>query len=245
MLTAMPPASATMPTISAEFVGRLAVRAQEAEELRRLPSATMDDLVGSNFTELLVPARYGGSQADFPAIPDPVRRLAHGCASSAWTIGFFALRRCVDTGHEGPAHRHGVTGANERSLMANDIRDRITNAVQKRVANPLMRRLPIQTLLETTGRKSGEPRRTPLGGSRVGDQFWFVSEFGQKSQYVKNIQANPKVRVRLNGRWHNGTAHLVPDDDPHARLKSLPQLNSFAVRTFGTNLLTIRVDLTD
>jgi F420H(2)-dependent quinone reductase len=75
--------------------------------------------------------------------------------------------------------------------MADELRDRITNTFQKRIANPLMRRLPIQTLLETTGRKSGEPRRTPLGGSRVGDQFWFVSEFGEKSQYVKNIQANP------------------------------------------------------
>ncbi|HYZ68947.1 MAG TPA: nitroreductase/quinone reductase family protein, partial [Mycobacterium sp.] len=94
-------------------------------------------------------------------------------------------------------------------------------------------------------RKSGQPRRTPVGGSREGDQFWFVSEFGEKSQYVKNIQANPQVRVRLNGRWHNGTAHLVPEDDPRERLKSLPQFNSFGVRTFGTNLLTIRVDLTD
>jgi deazaflavin-dependent oxidoreductase (nitroreductase family) len=129
--------------------------------------------------------------------------------------------------------------------MPDDTRDRATTLFQKRVANPLMRRLPIQTLLETTGRKSGEPRRTPLGGSRVGDQFWFVSEFGEKSQYVKNIQADPNVRVRLRGRWHKGVAHLVPDDDPHARLRELPQFNSFAVRTFGTNLLTIRVDFTD
>lgn len=129
--------------------------------------------------------------------------------------------------------------------MPNDTRDRVTTFFQKRVANPVMRRLPIQTLLETTGRKSGEPRRTPLGGSRVGDQFWFVSEFGEKSQYVKNIEANPNVRVRLRGRWHNGVAQLVPDDDPLARLRELPQFNSFAVRTFGTNLLTIRVDLTD
>jgi deazaflavin-dependent oxidoreductase (nitroreductase family) len=129
--------------------------------------------------------------------------------------------------------------------MADSLRDRITTNLQKRVANPLMRRLPIQTLLETTGRKSGEPRRTPVGGSRVGDQFWLVSEFGEKSQYVKNIKANPNVRVRLSGRWHTGTAHLVPDDDPHARLRELPQFNSFAVRAFGTSLLTIRVDLAD
>jgi deazaflavin-dependent oxidoreductase (nitroreductase family) len=129
--------------------------------------------------------------------------------------------------------------------MADDTRDRITNFFQKRVANPLMRLMPFQTLLETTGRKSGERRRTPVGGSRVGDQFWFVSEFGEKSQYVKNIKANPNVRVRLRGRWHAGVAHPVPDDDPHARLKSLPQFNSMGVRTFGTNLLTIRVDLAD
>lgn len=129
--------------------------------------------------------------------------------------------------------------------MADDLRDRITTLFQRRVANPLMRRLPIQTLLETTGRTSGKPRRTPLDGSRVGSEFWFVSEFGEKSQYVKNIKADPRVRVRLRGQWHTGTAHLLPDDDPHERLRSLPQFNSFGVRTFGTNLLTIRVDLTD
>ena len=129
--------------------------------------------------------------------------------------------------------------------MADNSRDRITNFFQKRVANPLMRRNPFQTLLETTGRKSGEPRRTPLGGQLVDDQFWFVSEFGEQSQYVRNIQADPRVRVRLRGKWRSGTAHLVPDDDPHARLRSLPQFSSFGVRTFGTNLLTVRVDLTD
>ncbi len=119
----------------------------------------------------------------------------------------------------------------------------VTNFFQKHIANPLMRRMPFQTLLETTGRKSGEPRRTPLGGKRVGDQFWFVSEFGEQSQYVRNIQANPRVRVRLHGKWHGGTAHLVPDDDPRARLEELPQFNSLGVRTFGRNLLTVRVDL--
>jgi deazaflavin-dependent oxidoreductase (nitroreductase family) len=128
--------------------------------------------------------------------------------------------------------------------MADDTRDRITNFFQKRVANPLMRLMPFQTLLETTGRKSGERRRTPVGGSRVGDQFWFVSEFGEKAQYVKNIKANPNVRVRLHGRWLTGTAHLVPDDDAKARLRELPQFNSSVVRMLGTNLLTIRVDLT-
>jgi deazaflavin-dependent oxidoreductase (nitroreductase family) len=129
--------------------------------------------------------------------------------------------------------------------MTDTARDRVTKFFQKYVGNQLMGRMPFQTLLETTGRKTGETRRTPVGGRRVGDQFWFVSEFGEKSQYVRNIKADPNVRVRLKGRWHQGTAHLVPEDDASARLRSLPQFNSMAVRTFGTNLLTVRVDLVD
>ena len=78
----MPATIAAASTISPEFVARLGGRAQDAEELRRLPPATVDDLLASGFTDLLVPARYGGRQADFPAILDPVRRMAHGCASS-------------------------------------------------------------------------------------------------------------------------------------------------------------------
>lgn len=122
-------------------------------------------------------------------------------------------------------------------------RQRVVNLVQRHVANPVMRLVPIQTLLETTGRKSGEPRRTPIGGKLDGRTFWLVSEFGDRSQYVRNIAADPRVRVRVRGRWHSGTAVLLPDDDAKARLAVLPRMNSAAVRAMGDNLLTIRVDL--
>jgi 3-hydroxy-9,10-secoandrosta-1,3,5(10)-triene-9,17-dione monooxygenase len=87
----MTAAPATSPDISPEFVSALAERAQEAEELRRLPDASVDDFVASGLAELLAPARYGGLQAPWPAILDPVRRMAHGCVSSAWTLGFYTL----------------------------------------------------------------------------------------------------------------------------------------------------------
>ncbi len=122
---------------------------------------------------------------------------------------------------------------------------RAVTSFQRRALNPVLRRLPWQTLLETTGRTSGLPRRTPLGGRRIGDEFWLVSEFGEKSQYVRNIQAHPQVRVRVSGRWHTGTAHLLPQDDAQARLRTLPRANSTAVRAVGTDLLTVRVDLAD
>ncbi|HEX7323226.1 MAG TPA: nitroreductase/quinone reductase family protein [Mycobacterium sp.] len=119
----------------------------------------------------------------------------------------------------------------------------VVNFFQRRIANPITRRLPTQVLLETTGRASGQPRRTPIGGRRDGDQFWLVSEHGEKANYIRNIKVNNVVRVRLRGRWHTGTAHLLPDDDARARLASLPRFNSTLVQALGTDLLTVRVDL--
>ncbi|WP_186243286.1 nitroreductase family deazaflavin-dependent oxidoreductase [Mycobacterium simulans] len=123
-----------------------------------------------------------------------------------------------------------------------DLKRQVVHRVQRLVVNPIGRQLPV-TMLETTGRKSGQPRRTAVGGSVVDNKFWMVSEHGEHSDYVYNIKANPAVRVRIGGKWRSGTAHLLPDDDPHDRLRSLPRLNSAGVRTMGTDLLTIRVDL--
>ncbi|KLO32697.1 hypothetical protein ABH37_09380 [Mycobacterium haemophilum] len=69
-------------------------------------------------------------------------------------------------------------------------------------------------MLETIGRKTGQLRRTAVGGRLVDSQFWMVSEHGEHSDYVYNIKANPAVRVRLGGQSRSGTAHLPPDDDP-------------------------------
>ncbi|GAB5899962.1 nitroreductase family deazaflavin-dependent oxidoreductase [Mycolicibacterium mageritense] len=123
-----------------------------------------------------------------------------------------------------------------------DLKRRIVHGTQRRLVNPIGRQLPV-TMLETTGRKSGQPRHTAVGGRVVDNQFWMVSEHGDRSHYVLNIKANPAVRVRINGKWRTGVAHLLPDDDPVARLKELPALNSAVVRTVGSDLLTIRVDL--
>jgi deazaflavin-dependent oxidoreductase (nitroreductase family) len=67
---------------------------------------------------------------------------------------------------------------------------RIVHTVQRLVVNPVGRKPPV-TMLETIGRKSGEPRRTAVGGRVVDNQFWMVSEHGGHSHYVLNIEANP------------------------------------------------------
>jgi deazaflavin-dependent oxidoreductase (nitroreductase family) len=121
------------------------------------------------------------------------------------------------------------------------LKRKVVHTVQRRVVNPVGRKMPV-TMLETTGRKSGEPRHTAVGGAVVDDQFWMVAEHGEHSHYVLNIKADPRVRVRIGGRWRAGTAHLLPDDDPIARLRKLPSMNSAVVRAMGSELLTVRVD---
>jgi deazaflavin-dependent oxidoreductase (nitroreductase family) len=123
-----------------------------------------------------------------------------------------------------------------------DLKRRLVHRVQRLVVNPVGRQLPV-TMLETTGRKSGLPRHTAVGGRVVDDQFWMVAEHGEHSDYIRNIKANPAVRMRIGGRWRRGTAHLLPDDDAVQRLGNLPRLNSAMVRLMGSDLLTVRVDL--
>lgn len=122
------------------------------------------------------------------------------------------------------------------------LKRRVIHTAQRLVVNPVGRRLPV-TQLETIGRKSGQPRRTAIGGRVIGNQFWMVSEHGEHSHYVLNIKADPTVRLRIHGQWRSGTAHLLPDDDAQERLRSLPGFNSALVRLMGSDLLTIRVDL--
>jgi deazaflavin-dependent oxidoreductase (nitroreductase family) len=128
-------------------------------------------------------------------------------------------------------------------------RQRITSRFHRQLANPVMRPLsryiPGQAVIETNGRHTGLPRRTPVGGKIIDGSFWLVADHGLRSQYVRNIQANPQVRLRLGAHWQAGTAHIMPEDDPRARLRKLPWLNGLMVRLLGTDLLSVRVDLHD
>ena len=128
---------------------------------------------------------------------------------------------------------------------------RASTFVSRRLLNPLVRSaanaglpLPGLVILETTGRRSGQPRRTPVGKALVGDTLWVVAEHGRRASYVRNIEANPRVRVRIGRDWRTGTARVLPDDDPLERQRRMPnRVNSAAVRAMGSELLTVRVDL--
>src|ERR671911_1202620 len=124
---------------------------------------------------------------------------------------------------------------------------RAVRTFQKYVLNPPVRALfalglvpPTHVLLETTGRKSGQPRQNPVGNGLDGDTIWIVAEHGRGASYVRNLEADPRVRVKIGRRWRRGTATVLPDDDPRARLDRIGRrVEGFMVRAGGTELPTI------
>jgi deazaflavin-dependent oxidoreductase (nitroreductase family) len=136
------------------------------------------------------------------------------------------------------------------------VKRRIASGTAKYLVNPIVRGLfriglpaPGTAILETIGRKSGRPRQTPVTNGLDDDTFWIVAEHGRRAGYVRNIEANPGVRVRIGRRWRHGTACVVPEDDPRERLRyissrhPITRLNTATVRVMQTDLMTIRIDL--
>jgi deazaflavin-dependent oxidoreductase (nitroreductase family) len=111
------------------------------------------------------------------------------------------------------------------------------------VWRPVAGLLPGFGVVETTGRRTGRTYRIPVGGRVTGGAFWFVAGIGRRNNSVRNIEANPRVRVRALGRWRTGTAHLLPDDDARRRRFWVSPLNGLFLWIAGGEHLTVRVDL--
>jgi deazaflavin-dependent oxidoreductase (nitroreductase family) len=133
---------------------------------------------------------------------------------------------------------------------------RIQTWAEKYLFNPWTRVMVKQglaprcyVLVETTGRRTGELRLTPVAGSLEGDTYWLVAEHGGAAGYVKNLAVQPRVRVLVDRRWRPGTATCLPDDDASARRAWIDKRNGIAgrldgifFRAFSTTPMTVRID---
>jgi deazaflavin-dependent oxidoreductase (nitroreductase family) len=128
------------------------------------------------------------------------------------------------------------------------VKRKVATFLQVHLINPRVRREAGESdspaaLLETTGRRSGLPRQIPVFYGRQGDVVWIVAHHGRSAAYVRNMEANPRVRVKFGGRWLAGSASLMPDEDPWERLGSMHPHAPARAKQLGTDLLAIRVDL--
>jgi deazaflavin-dependent oxidoreductase (nitroreductase family) len=111
--------------------------------------------------------------------------------------------------------------------------------------NPLALRFaagiaPWWVILETTGRKSGQPRRVPLARGPVeGDTIWLIAVHGEHAAFVKNVLAEPAVRIKLRGRWRSGRAAVEPVDPE--RLAQFSLYARLGPRTLGIDPVLVRI----
>jgi deazaflavin-dependent oxidoreductase (nitroreductase family) len=133
----------------------------------------------------------------------------------------------------------------------------VQHRIEVYLLNPGMRALiraglapTIFAVVETTGRRTGLRRTTPVTVARDGNVIWLVAEHGWRCGYVQNISARPQVRLKIGRRWHAGTATLLPNDDAWARRKGMDRLTGWMGRADGifframaTTPMTVRVDL--
>ena len=115
-----------------------------------------------------------------------------------------------------------------------------------KILNPPSRALagiaPWWVVIETRGRVSGKQRQTPLArGPEEGEAVWLIAVHGRHSAWVRNIEAEPRVRLRLRGRWRDGRAEVVPWDPEVARRFNLYARTGPA--TLGIDPALVRVDL--
>ena len=66
--------------------------------------------------------------------------------------------------------------------------------------------------LTTTGRKSGLPREIEIWFGINGNSLYLLSGGGDKSQWVKNLLANPNVTVRIAKHNFSGVARIVNEE---------------------------------
>lgn len=75
-------------------------------------------------------------------------------------------------------------------------------------------------VLTTTGRKTGKPRRRCVRAYRRGDKAYLVAISGEHNRWLKNIRANPNVRLRIPGGAFEGVARDLRDEAERAEAEA-------------------------
>ena len=93
-------------------------------------------------------------------------------------------------------------------------------------------------LLTTTGRKSGQPRVTALQYEEIDGAVYLGSSKGIHADWVRNIHADPRVKIRVKDRRFDGLAEVVTDceriaDFMQVRLERHPRMIGMIMKSEG------------
>ena len=93
-------------------------------------------------------------------------------------------------------------------------------------------------LLTTTGRKSGLKRVTPVQYEEIDHKYYVGSARGRQADWFRNIQADPRVEVRVKSLHFQGQAEIVLDpvkiaDFLEYRLRAHPRMVGMMMKMHG------------
>ena len=103
-------------------------------------------------------------------------------------------------------------------------------------------------LLTTTGRRTGLQRVTPLQYEVIDGVFHIGAVFGMKTDWVRNIQADPRVQVRVKNKFFYGHAEIYTDPEKIAdfieyRMSKHPRLIGLIMKLDGFSFKPSREEL--
>ena len=75
--------------------------------------------------------------------------------------------------------------------------------------------------LQTTGRVTGRPRTIEIWFALDGPRLYLLAGGREGAHWVRNLQADPSVRVRLGGRTIGGRARTIEGDPVEDRARRL------------------------
>lgn len=77
--------------------------------------------------------------------------------------------------------------------------------------------------LETIGRRSGQPRQIEIwfAADPERDRIYLLAGGGERSHWLRNVRADPAVRVRIGRRWFSGVAAEVGGGIDHEAARQL------------------------
>ena len=99
--------------------------------------------------------------------------------------------------------------------------------------------------LITTGRKTGQPREIRIWFAAVGDRLYMLAGGREEAHWVRNVKAEPGVRVRLGRRVFEGRGRPVEgeSDDPVAREAIAAKYGTKGLERWLRDSLPVRIDL--
>ncbi|MFD5142673.1 SDR family NAD(P)-dependent oxidoreductase [Streptomyces sp. NPDC058401] len=226
-----------------------------------LPTTTPEQVANAVLNGL----RHRRSQVDIPGyLPALYRAYALTPGLFAHLSGALGNAR-NDYGTPRPAPKPAGQPSRARRLLTAFGAQRAVANTMTRISPPLDRAIHTLTagratlfsavlptlMLQTTGRKTGQPRRSPLlyATESTGDLLVVASNFGQPHHpaWSTNLIADPRATVIRDGRTTTVTGHLLDGDDRDRAWQQLlavwPPYTNYADRS-GRHLRIFRLSPT-